>query len=199
MVWWVASSRASKSRRNSLTVNAISPAGVGVGVAFDRGGHGQEGMGEHGQGGPAMPGSPAPDLVLIESGQAFGGLEGFLDAPALAGDGDQGAQRHRARAVAAQVGVLAGGVVAADQQMVNAGVGVVFGQQPKPGPRVQPRAVCPGTSGVPLPGARREAARAARRRGSGRRGWAPAGWPRRPAHTPGRDREPRPADRGSAP
>ena len=97
MVWLVASKSASKSRRNSLTVNAIRPIGVGCGVTFDRGGHGQEGMGEHGQGGPAMPGSPAPDLVLIESDQAFGGLEGFLDAPALAGHGDQGAQRHRPR------------------------------------------------------------------------------------------------------
>ena len=55
-------------------------------------------------------------------------------------------------AVAAQVGVLAGGVVAADQQMMNAGVGVVFGQQPKPGPGVQPWAVRPGAGGVFLPG-----------------------------------------------
>ena len=85
MVWWVTRSRASKSRRNSLTVNAIRPVGCGLGVAFDGGGHGQEGMGEHGQGGPAVPGGPAPDLVLIEPGQSFGGLEGFLDAPALSG------------------------------------------------------------------------------------------------------------------
>lgn len=39
----------------------------GCGFAFDRGGHGQEGMGEHGQGGPAIPGAPAPDLVLVEA------------------------------------------------------------------------------------------------------------------------------------
>jgi hypothetical protein len=71
--------------------------GGGCGVAFDGGGHRQEGTGEHGQGGPAIPGSPAPDLVLIEPGEALGGLEGFLDAPALTGDGDQGGQRHRAR------------------------------------------------------------------------------------------------------
>lgn len=30
MVWLVTSSRASKSRRNSLTINAIRPSGVGV-------------------------------------------------------------------------------------------------------------------------------------------------------------------------
>lgn len=29
-------------------------------------------MREHGQGGPAVPGSPAPHLVLVESGEAFG-------------------------------------------------------------------------------------------------------------------------------
>ena len=43
----------------------------------------------------------------------------------------------RVRAVAAQVGVLAGGVVAADQQMMPPGVGVVFGAERDPGPGVQ--------------------------------------------------------------
>ena len=60
--------------------------GCGLGVSFGSGGHGQEGVGEHGQGGPAMPGGPAPDLVLIQPGQSFGGLEGFLDPPALPRD-----------------------------------------------------------------------------------------------------------------
>ena len=94
MVWLVVSSRASKSRRNSLTVNADQTGRGGCGVTFGRGGHGQEGMREHGQGGPAMPGGPAPDLVLIQPDEAFGGLERFLDAPALAGHGHQGVQRH---------------------------------------------------------------------------------------------------------
>ena len=66
------------------------PGRCGCGVAFGGGGHGQEGVGEHGQGGPAVPGGPAPDLVLIQPGQAFGGLEGFLDAPALSGDARPG-------------------------------------------------------------------------------------------------------------
>ena len=90
---WVTRSRASKSRRNSLTVNVIRPVGCGLGVAFGGGGHGQEGVGEHGQGGPAVPGGPAADLVLVQPGEAFGGLEGFLDAPALSRHGDQGVQR----------------------------------------------------------------------------------------------------------
>ncbi len=51
------------------------------GVAFDGGGHGQEGVGEHGQGGPAVPGGPAADLVLVEPDQFLGRLEGFLDPP----------------------------------------------------------------------------------------------------------------------
>ncbi len=36
----------------------------GLVVAFDGGGHGEEGVGEHGQGGPAVPGGSASDLVL---------------------------------------------------------------------------------------------------------------------------------------
>ena len=68
------------------------PGRCGLGVTFGGGGHGQEGVGEHGQGGPAVPGGPAPDLVLIQSGEPFGGLEGFLDTPALTGHGDQGVQ-----------------------------------------------------------------------------------------------------------
>ena len=68
-------------------------------------------------------------------------------------------KRHRARAVAAQVGELAGGVVAADQQMVHAGVGVVFGQQTKPRPRVQARPVGSSAGGVALPGVGRDQCR----------------------------------------
>jgi hypothetical protein len=45
----------------------------------------------------------------------------------LPGDSHQRRQRDRLRAVAAQVGQLAGGIVAADQQMMLSGVVVVFG------------------------------------------------------------------------
>src|SRR6476620_1361863 len=109
-------------------------------------------MGEHGQGGPAVPGAPAPNLVLVEPGQPLGALEGFLDAPALARDGNQGVQGGWPWTVAAQVGVLTGAVVAADQQIVPAGVGVVFGQQADPGPGVVALAVAARSGGVFLPG-----------------------------------------------
>ena len=52
-----------------------------------------EGMGEHRQGGPAVPGAPAADLVLVKATEALAGLEGLLDRPAPAGDPDQDGQR----------------------------------------------------------------------------------------------------------
>jgi hypothetical protein len=48
--------------------------------------------------------------VLVEPGESFGGLERFLDAPALTGHGDEGVQWYRAWTVTAQVGVFAGPV-----------------------------------------------------------------------------------------
>ena len=76
-------------------------------------------------------------------------------------------QRDRVRGVAAEVGELAGAVVAADQQVMLPGVGVVLGQQRDPGPGVQAVAVAAGPGGVLLPGPRGQHRRAARRRGSG--------------------------------
>lgn len=35
----------------------------------------EEGVGEHGEGGPAVPGGPAADLVLVQAGQALACLE----------------------------------------------------------------------------------------------------------------------------
>jgi len=70
-------------------------------VAFDGGGDGQKRVGEHREGGPAVPGHPAADLVLVQADKAFRGLEALFDAPALPGDPDQGGQRHPVRAVAA--------------------------------------------------------------------------------------------------
>ena len=124
---FVTRSRASKSRRNSLTIKVIRRSWRWLGVAFGGGGRRPGRLGEHGQGGPAVPGGPAADLVLIDAGQSLGGLEGFLDAPALTGHLDQGVQGGGPRRVAAQVGQFAGGIVAADQQIVFAGVGLVFG------------------------------------------------------------------------
>ena len=67
--------------------------------------------------------------MLIKPGQALGSLEALLDAPALPGHAHQRGQRHRVRAVAAQVGQLAGAVVAADEQLMLTGlvIGLAFG------------------------------------------------------------------------
>ena len=57
--------------------------------AFGGGQDGEEGVGEHGEGDPAVPGTPAADLVLIQPGEALAGLEGLLHGPAAPGDPDQ--------------------------------------------------------------------------------------------------------------
>lgn len=62
---------------------------------FGTGGNHQEGVGEHRQGGPAIPGAPAADLMLVQADQALAGLEAFLDGPAASSDPDQGGQRDR--------------------------------------------------------------------------------------------------------
>jgi hypothetical protein len=57
---------------------------VGGGIAGGvGGGDGQDGGGEHGQGDPPVPGGPAAGLVLIQAGQALGGLEILLNRPLL--------------------------------------------------------------------------------------------------------------------
>jgi hypothetical protein len=67
---------------------------------------------------------------------SFCRLEVLFDAPALPGHANEAGQRRPVRAVAAQVGQLARGVVAADQQVVLGGVVLGFGQQRDPGPGV---------------------------------------------------------------
>ena len=105
----------------------------------------------------------------------------------------------RAWAVAAQVGQLAGGVVAADQQMMAAGVGVVFGAAARSRPRSRGAGRgCPHRRSVSARPAGQHA-RGVDRRGSGRPRWARAGWPRPPARSPAGDRGSRPAAGGSAP
>jgi arsenite methyltransferase len=42
----------------------------------------QEGIGQHGQGHPPVPGAPAADLVLVQAAQALAGLERLLHPPA---------------------------------------------------------------------------------------------------------------------
>ena len=47
-------------------------------------------MGEHGEGDVAVPGVVAADLVVVEAGFVFGGLEAFLDGRAEPGGRDEG-------------------------------------------------------------------------------------------------------------
>ena len=57
--------------------------------AFGRGDDREQGVREHREQGPAPPGQPAAKLVLIEPGQARGGLEAFLDGLAASGNPGQ--------------------------------------------------------------------------------------------------------------
>ncbi len=51
----------------------------------------------------AVPAGVLADLVVVKSSFSLGGLEGFLDRPAGAGDPDQFGQRDPVRAVANEV------------------------------------------------------------------------------------------------
>jgi hypothetical protein len=68
----------------------------------------QEGVGEHGQGHPAVPAAPAADLVLVQAAQSLAGLGRLLYPPAGSGNLDQGDQRQAGRAGAYVPGQLPG-------------------------------------------------------------------------------------------
>jgi hypothetical protein len=89
--------------------------------------HHEEGVGDHSQGGPAVPGAPAADLVLVQAAKALAGLEALFDGPAAPGDPHQGGQEHGAGCPAAVESQLAGGAVASDQQPVLAGLAARMG------------------------------------------------------------------------
>lgn len=71
------------------------PVRSGVAGVFVGADDGEEGVGEHREGAPAGPGGVATDLVLIEPGQPFLGLEGLFHTPSGSGDPHQLGQRHR--------------------------------------------------------------------------------------------------------
>src|SRR5262249_44827699 len=112
------------------------------------GGDGQERQGEHGQGGPPVPGAPAADLVLIQPGPFLPGLEILLRGPADSRDLDQGGQRNMAGAVAAVERQLPGAAVAADQQPAVTRLARVDGQ---PGPVIPAVPLGALARGVALP------------------------------------------------
>ena len=54
-----------------------------AGVRLGGGQDGQEGVGEQGQDGPAVPGGPAADLVLVQGGELLARSEPVLNRPPL--------------------------------------------------------------------------------------------------------------------
>lgn len=58
---------------------------------------GQEGQSEHGERDVPVPRGPVPDLVVVESDLALGGLKALLHAPPDPGDTDQFGQGHFGR------------------------------------------------------------------------------------------------------
>lgn len=85
---------------------------------------GENGQGEHGQGDVPVPGGPVADLAVVQAYLAFRRLETRFDAPPDAGDPDQLGRGHLLWGPAEVEGELAGGGVAADQQVPEAaGVG----------------------------------------------------------------------------
>jgi len=118
-----------------------------------RGGHGEECPGEHGEGGPPVPRGPAPDLMLVQAGQALASGKVLFRAPADSGHAHQRGRRHLARRPAAIKGQFAGVPVAADQQPVASKAAGLDGN---PGPVVPAVALGAGPGRQPLPGPGRQ-------------------------------------------
>lgn len=98
-------------RRISLTVSGIrsSPSacgGLGWWAVCLGAQHGEQGVGEHRQGDVPVPAGVGADLVLVQTGFALAGLEGFLDPPPPAGNSDQLGQGGGGRAGADAIGQL---------------------------------------------------------------------------------------------
>src|SRR4029453_16753298 len=73
--------RAANRWASSLHEGAITPGWGWMLSALGGCDHGHEGVGQHGQGCPSVPGPPAADLMLIQAAQPLAGLEGLLDPP----------------------------------------------------------------------------------------------------------------------
>ena len=63
-----------------------------------------------------MPTMPRPGLVVVQSELVLGGLEAVLDRPSMALDADQRLDRCACRAPCGEVGEIAIGDMAPDQQ-----------------------------------------------------------------------------------
>src|SRR5829696_1158496 len=113
-----------------------------VAATLGHGGDRQEGMGNHGQGDPAVPGAPAADLLLVQADQPLTGLEPLLDGPPGPGHPDQGRKWSGVGRVAAVERQLSGALVAAEQQPMPPGlVAVVVMVKADERPVVEPVAL----------------------------------------------------------
>src|SRR5215218_6095013 len=124
-----------------------------AGVLGDRGHH-QEGVRQHGQGYPPIPGAPAPDLMLVQAAQSLAGLERLLDPPAGPGHPDQGDQRQAGWAGAYVVRQFSGAKAAADQQPALPALRRAGGGQRHPAPPI-PAAALGALAGADAQPARR--------------------------------------------
>jgi hypothetical protein len=124
------------------------PSGTWVSSVFGGGCDGQEGAGEHGEGDPPVPGGPAADLVVVQAGEAFAGLEVLLGGPPEPGDFHQRGQGDGLRGVAAVERQFPVARVAADQQPAASRRAAGDGD---PGPVVVTVAFGPGQQALPGP------------------------------------------------
>ena len=181
----------------SLRVSGICSAGGRMAAMLGGGGDGEERQGEHGQGGPPVPGVPSggPGARPARSSPLpawkFSSVVQLVPATLTrAGSG------HVPGGVAAVERQFAGVAVAADQQPVVTGLAGVDGH---PGPVVVAVALGALAGGVPLPGPAGQAARRSSRAWqvpaavvTG--GWRPPPARNRPGGVPGQR-----AGHGSAP
>jgi hypothetical protein len=65
----------------SLQVTPISSCVGGWRVCWVRAATTRKAWAKHGQGGPAVPGAPAADLMLVQAAQTLAGLEGLFNPP----------------------------------------------------------------------------------------------------------------------
>jgi hypothetical protein len=126
MVCWMGAAMRLNSLRISLMVSGISPDSDSFSAPFFRGvsGDDEEGRGGHGQGDVPIPCFVSADLVMVEPGFVFGGLEAFLDGPSASGYAHQLGQVGVGWSVTKVVGDVVGvGDRAAGEQPVPAARG----------------------------------------------------------------------------
>jgi hypothetical protein len=121
-------------------------------AAISGGDRGQDRRGEHDQGGVAVPGVPASDLVLVEADGAFRVLEAGFHCPADASDTHERGQADPGRCVAAVEREFTVADTAADEQPVETGGLIGWWEDRDPGPVVVAAAFRAVAGAVSVPG-----------------------------------------------